>query len=378
MQYILVILIAILIYLVQMILYGKFWNERLNVKISYNKNHVDVGDMVELSERIVNRKLLPLPFLSVKFCFSRTFQYDAVENVSLSDHYYRNDIFSILGNQQITRTHAFRTTKRGCYIIDSINLVAGDLFMRNRYAAVIDNRAILYVYPRQLTDKQSLSFTSSIIGDITKRTLYEDPLSFRGIRDYTSQDNMRYINWKSSARNQRLMVNTYFDIQNSEVILLLNVDTQAVKRSEPLQEYLICVAATLLRQFTRQRLACRLAVNLADTDTDHPIVSDLGIGQEHLQQLLQILALLDLSKEPTDFLSFFGGSHSLFSRSENHTVYVIVSNYRRDDLLAMYRSKKQSGYQIHFICPEEKELISALPDVNLWEVNFNELQFNPD
>ncbi|MDE5863835.1 MAG: DUF58 domain-containing protein [Lachnospiraceae bacterium] len=376
MQYILAVLIAILIYLLQMILYGRFWDENLTVSISYSKTYADVGDTIELLEQIENRKPLPLPILYVKFCSSITFQYEAAENVSLSDHYYRNDIFSVLGNQQITRTQTFRTTKRGCYIIDSINLVSSDLFMRNRYAAVADNHAVLYVYPKQLTDRQSLSLTSSIIGNVTRRTLYEDPLSFRGIRDYTSQDSMRYINWKATAKNQQLMVNTYFDTQNSEVILLLNVDTQTIKRSEPLQEYLICIAATLLRQFTRLGLASRLAVNLADSNTDRPVISDLGIGQEHLQKLLQILALLNLSEEPMDFLSFFDGSNSLFSHRENSTAYVIISNYRRDDLLMQYRSKKQSGYQLHFICPEEKGLAPALPDVTPWEVNINELQFN--
>lgn len=373
MQYILAIIIALTIYFVQASLYYKYWDKSLNVRIFYSKPYAEIGDTLELTEQITNRKWLPLPILYVKFRSSRTFEYESAENAFLSDYYYRNDIFSILGNQQITRKQTFRTTKRGYYIIDTINLVANDLFIRKSYAAILDNHTALYVYPKQLRDQHSLSLTSSIIGDITKKTLYEDPLSFRGIREYTSQDSMHYINWKATARNQQLMVNTYFDTQNSEIVLLLNLDTNNIKRSEQLQEYLISVASTLLHYMSACGLATRLAVNFSDSVTHQPILTDLGTGDEHLHSLLRTLAKLDLSDTLTDFLAFFEEQSSLFHRSVKDTVYVVISNYRRNDLLTQYHEKKAAGYPIYFICPEYRNLFSSIPDVQFWEVLTNEL-----
>lgn len=373
MHYILTIITALIIYFLQAIFYRKYWNHHLHVAVTYNKSHATIGELVELTEQIENRKLLPLPVLYVKFRSSRTFQYQSSENASLSDYYYRNDIFSILGNQQITRKQVFRTTKRGYYEIDSVNLVANDLFMRTAYAAIEDNYTALYVYPAPLRDRGALSLTSSIMGELTRKTLYEDPLSFRGIREYTSRDGMHYINWKATAKNQQLMVNTYFDVQNSEVVLLLNLDTNTIQRSDELQEYMIRVTTTLLHQIHQNGLAVKLAINLKDSVTMQHIVTELGTGEEHFHHLLRILARLNLSNELTDFLSFFNGTDSVFSGSSKNTTYLIISNYRKESLFQAYREKQESGYHMLFICPEYPERFSPLPDVQLWEVEENEI-----
>lgn len=373
MQYILTIATALIIYFLQAVFYQKYWDRHLHVAVTYNKNYADIGETVELTEQIENRKILPLPVLYVKFRSSRTFQYQSSENTSLSDYYYRNDIFSILGNQQITRKQVFRTTKRGYYEIDSINLVANDLFMRKAYAAIEDNHAALYVYPAPLRDRQSLTLTSSIMGELTRKTLYEDPLSFRGIREYTSRDGMHYINWKATAKNQQLMVNTYFDVQSSEVVLLLNLDANTIQRSDELQEYMIRVATTLLHQIHQKGLAVKLAINLEDSLTGQYIVTELGTGDEHFHHLLRILAQLDLSNELTDFLSFFSGTDSVFSNTAKNTAYLVISNYRKESLLEAYREKKESGYHMLFICPEYLTRFSPVADVRLWEVTENEI-----
>ena len=373
MQYILAIILALTIYFLQAALYRKYWDRKLYVRISFSKTHANIGDTLELEEQIENRKLLPLPVLFVKFRSSRTFQYEETDNSSVSDYYYRNDIFSILGNQQITRKQVFRTTKRGYYVIDSIHLVANDLFMRRSYASILNNHAALYVYPGQLRDRQSLSLTSSIMGDITRKTLYEDPLSFRGIREYTSQDGMHYINWKATAKADTLMVNTYFDTQSSEIVLLLNLDTNVIQRSDDLQEYLIRVAATLLQHITLHGFAVRLAVNLVDSSTGLPTVTEPGTGDEHLHTLLQALAKLNLANALTDFLSFFDGTDSVFQNHTKNTVYLVISNYRKEALLQKYRDKKENGYQVLFICPEYTPVSSPVSDIQFWEVNADEI-----
>lgn len=373
MQYIIAILFAITIYFLQFSLYRRYWDISLDVRISYSKAYANIGDTLELTEQIANKKLLPLPVLYVKFCSSRTFQYETDENASLSDHYYRNDIFSILGNQQVTRKQLFRTTQRGYFVIDSVNLVSHDLFLRNSFATILNNYAALYVYPKRLCDRQALALTSSIIGNITKKTLFEDPLLFRSIREYTTQDGMRYINWKATARNQQLMVNTHFDTQSVEVVLLLNLDTHAIKRSEQLQEYLISVVTTLLYHITDRGLAVRLAVNLPDSITGESIVTALGTGNEHLHLLLQTLAKLDLSSEPIDFLSFFNGTGSLFPERINSTFFLIISNYHRNDLLQQYRQKRKSGYQALFICPEYNQPLPVSSDILFWKIAPEEL-----
>ncbi len=373
MYYILAIILAATLYYIQASYYEKHWYRNLDACISFNKTHVNIGETVQLTEEVRNAKRLPLPVLYVKFRTSKTFHFEDNDNVFISDHYHRNDIFSILGNQQISRTLQFRTTKRGYFETTYINLVANDLFMKHAYAVKLPNHASLYVYPATLKDQASFYQTSAIMGEIQKRDLFEDPLSFRGIREYTTSDNMRHINWKSSAKNQELMVNTYNSNQTTKVVILFNLDTNIMQRDTKLQEYMIRVVTTLLHSLNANGLATRLAINIEDPWNEQLICTDLGQGYEHLQSLLQLLSRLDLSKKLFSFTDFFTGPNSLFESKCNQTTYLIISNYRKESLLDAYNEKLTARHRMHFICPETLHLWTPTPGVSLWEVNTHEI-----
>lgn len=352
MQYLIAIAIAIFLYLFQSRYYRNHWSDGLSVEISYSRSHVHIGDTVELTEQITNQKKLPLPVLYVKFKTSRTFLFDTEENAAISDYYYRNDAFSVLGNQLIKRKLKFHPSQRGYFTLDSVNLVVNDLFMQKTYASIRDNHAVLYVYPRLLKNRQAMLLTNSIIGDILTKDFYEDPLSFRGIRDYSSQDSMRAINWKATAKNGSLKVNTYFGSQNTSITLLLNLDTHTMQRMDILKEYMICTAATLINSMITKGFSIRLAANAPDILTNKPLLVETGAGNEHLQALLQGLARLDLSKEFTDISAFFEGENSVFEEKDKNTSYLLISNYRKENLLLQCMEKQQQGYSLYFICPE--------------------------
>ena len=129
MQYIIAIALAIFLYYIQDSYYKRHWNDQLTVTITYNQTYAHIGDTLELTEIIRNQKQLPLSLLYVKFRTSRSFIFEQSSSAAISDYYYRNDAFSILGNQQITRKLPFQVTKRGYYTINSVHLVAKDLFL---------------------------------------------------------------------------------------------------------------------------------------------------------------------------------------------------------------------------------------------------------
>lgn len=377
MQYIIAILIAIALYMLQAFYYKRHWKNGLTVDISYNRSTAHIGDTIKLTEQISNRKRLPLPVLYVKFKTSRSFQFETEENAAVSDYYYRNDVFSILGNQQVTRTLSFRTSMRGYFTIDSVNLVANDLFMRKSYAYIQDNHAGLYVYPRLLRNRRDIALANSILGDILTQNLYEDPLSFRGIRDYTSSDSLRFINWKATAKKQQLMVNTYFDTRNTDIVLLVNLDTHTMQRMDTRKEYTISVAATLINHMITQGFSLRLAVNAPDIITGEPVITVSGAGNEHLHVLFQNLARIDLSKELIDIHTYFDGEGSVFDEHHKEISYLVLSNYRKPDLLEKYLEKQNQGYSMHFVCPEypsdyNPDEFHGLTNVHYWEVTRDE------
>lgn len=373
MQFLFAIIIATTLYLLQSVYYSRHWADGLSVTVAYNKTHASIGEIITLTEQVKNEKALPIPVLYVKFSTSRTFIFETTDNASISDHYHRNDIFSVMGHQQITRSIQFHTTRRGYYTTEYIQLIVHDLFMRDSYASMRANHTALYVYPALLTERSALSLTNSIIGDISQQNLYEDPLSFRSIREYTNGDNMRYINWKSTAKHNTPMVNTHFHIHNTEVVVLFNLDTNVIQRDDKLQEYMIRIVATLLHHMDKKGFATRLAINIVDSLTKEIITTDLGSGKEHLQNLFEILSRLDLTREFFPFETFLEGTHSLFQHVSSNTSYVIISNYRKEQVMLPYHNLRNEGHSIHFICPEQAPFATPMNHIQYWEVDFNEI-----
>ena len=54
-------------FLVQRILYQRFWLQHLTAQVRFVQDHIIEGEQGELNEILVNKKILPLPMLKVKF-----------------------------------------------------------------------------------------------------------------------------------------------------------------------------------------------------------------------------------------------------------------------------------------------------------------------
>ena len=100
---------ALLLYILQGIIYEKYWDKNLDVSVSFKNNNCVEGEHNTLVEVITNNKRLPLPVLHVKINTPRTFLFKNESNTSVTDFYYRDDMFSIMGHQVITRTLDFES-----------------------------------------------------------------------------------------------------------------------------------------------------------------------------------------------------------------------------------------------------------------------------
>ena len=61
------------------------------------------SEQATLTEVIENRKLLPLAYLNVKFQVSRNLVFQNMENTSVSDFNYKNDVFSCFVSPENTK-----------------------------------------------------------------------------------------------------------------------------------------------------------------------------------------------------------------------------------------------------------------------------------
>ena len=87
---------ALVLMAIQRFIYARFWSKGLSVETTYKYTELEAGESNELIEIITNNKRLPLPMLHVKFDTPKSFVFENEANSSVSDNYYRDDVFTVM------------------------------------------------------------------------------------------------------------------------------------------------------------------------------------------------------------------------------------------------------------------------------------------
>ena len=127
-QFVAILIMAGVLYMVQRFIYMKNWAKKLEVDIHFEGREIFEGEHGRLVEIITNGKRLPLPMIKCKFLTSRNLMFDNSTVNQNTDNYYRNDVFTLGGREKLTRTIAFKAYKRGLYNIKNAELVGTDMF----------------------------------------------------------------------------------------------------------------------------------------------------------------------------------------------------------------------------------------------------------
>lgn len=365
---------ALALMYIQRIIYKKYWNHNLDVKISYKSVDCVAGEENELIEVITNNKWLPLSMLHVKFDTPKSFVFENESNSSISDYYYRDDVFTVMGHQSVTRTLKFTCTGRGCFYMHDTNLTSSDLFLNLTLTDRRKNEAVIHVFPKKIDLTLFEIPFHTITGNFaTQKNLIEDPFEFRGIREYQPYDSMKRVNWKSSARNNELQVNTFFMTSSQDVKIILNLDTQIYSHDDKLIEYIISIASSIAEKLIGSGIPVGLITNGKDIYTNEQIFRNSGSGMKHMLSLDTALARINTHTETLDFLSIF--KESLVSSSNvtnEHTYFIIISNNRSKEILDTYKESKSMDISSLFIVPELKQysIDEDIPDSLKWDIEY--------
>ncbi len=297
---------AAILFFLQRILYKKLWDKGLDIDIRFQERSAFEGEKGTLMEILENRNFLPLPFLHAKFEIGSGLVFENGENVSTSDRNYKNDIFSVLFYQRVTRRLPFVCRKRGYYTITSADLVSTDLFYTEHMVRAFKQRgAAFYVYPGPVDTSLFEQPLRKLIGDMTSRQfIYPDPFEFKGLRNYTVSDPMNTINWKASARTGELMVNQYDSTTSRRIVILLNLVDETVVQHQPLHEEAMRIAATLAAHMLHEGYPVRLVTNGRDVETGETLQAIAASGAAQAEDIYRSLARVDLARKMDDFAPY--------------------------------------------------------------------------
>lgn len=193
----------------QSYIYGKWGLSHIEYTRSFNERAVVEGEEIEMTDEIVNKKLLPVPWLRLESKISTYLQFQRQANTDHDiDHGgFHRTLFSLMPYQRVRRRQLLTCTKRGYYHFENVDLSTGDVFGFNETFQSTSAPAEVIVYPRIVSLEDIPLPSHSWLGDIVvRRWIIEDPFLTSGVREYAAGDPLNSINWKATARTNQLQV----------------------------------------------------------------------------------------------------------------------------------------------------------------------------
>lgn len=355
-------------------LFIHYWDRRLAVTVSFGTDHAVVGDTTTLEQRVTNAKLLPILVLQVGYQTDIGLDIASESKVTVSDHVNIVEVFSLRPYEEVSRSLRVVCRKRGYYRIRKTTLTAYHHFGQSAYYKNVDQQTELYVYPERIRLQSLFMVIDRLSGDLKARNyLYEDPFTFRGIRDYTPLDPMTRINWKASARTGDLKVNVRDYTAGQRVLLLLNLENPAAPYADDLLEDSIRITATIAERLVQHQIPVSLATNGRDSVTELSPVLGAGSASDHLQILLEELARLEIHGISVPFEDILEERlHRAVGAEES---CCIISSARRDRIVTMAEQLGEAQGGILWVCPltEQAEHSVVGPYIEFVRLNHEDL-----
>ena len=323
---ILIILIVVgLVLILQRLIYKKYWDHGLEATVRFSDYYLFEGGTTTVSEVMSNAKILPLPWVHLKFQILRN---------GKSDNLFRSDIFNILFNQQITRKSDLTLTKRGVYQISTLDLLSYDLFISSKFVKKIPNQATVTVFPLSLADTEIAVPFEKLMGQIaTRRYTMEDPFLFKGIRPYQPEDSFKDINFNASARAGEWLVNTHEYTLDQKVRIILLTDKSTNYYDETAYEQGLRFVAALTGRLEKEGIPVSFYSNGLDCLEGGEPSIEAGTSQNHTDAVLEILSRLDLTQTGMDGLKVM---EELAENRQADEYYVIIAPDRSRQMLEGY------------------------------------------
>jgi uncharacterized protein (DUF58 family) len=358
-----IVLIPLALYLLYKLenwVFKRFWDRNLKVRLDFEKRAVVEGQDTALTEVITNRNFIPLHILQVSFQTDVGLDFEESANVSVSDRVNVTDVFSLRFYSRITRHLPVKCRKRGYYSILHTSVNASNYFSQDINYAVRKQQTSLYVYPQRIPAGKMEPLFKELMGEVvTKRFLYEDTFTFRGIREYVPTDPVSSINWKATARDGQAKVNIHDYTSSPSVVIVLNVEEPQILYETELIEDCIRLTVSMASGLIDAGIPVALLSNGKDKVTGETVRLFAGASKDHLESFLRALARIDLSKKSDDIEELVAGS--LKSRDSEKQTFVFISTSKREKAIgAAERICNEKG-RLMWICPLTKDMDAEAP-----------------
>ena len=208
------------------------WNKVSLEEVSYERHlsqdRMFIGEEVTFEITLTNRKPVPLGRVSVEDELPKEIELavrSSGDKATASDSALRHST-SLAWYERIRWAYSLTCNHRGLYSLGPVRISSGDLFGFFRSTRSDPSSDYLLVYPRIIPLPELGLPASRPLGEVAGGIrIFQDPSRPMGIRDYERGDPMKIVDWKSSAKMQRLLVRTFEPSSTFTVMLCMAVET---------------------------------------------------------------------------------------------------------------------------------------------------------
>ncbi|MBQ6554074.1 MAG: DUF58 domain-containing protein [Firmicutes bacterium] len=311
MEILLILFTALFLYIVEGEFYRRLWSKDLEAYVNFSKKHAFCGEKGSLDIELVNRKLLPLPWLWVKLHVHASLKFEGAENNKNESMYY-NALFCIMGWQKITRHLPFECTRRGYFPIKAFDVVGTSVLFNGKHSKSYEGCSLtVYPMPADISDLWDILEKTEGMAESTG-FINPDPFEFAGVREYMPYDSLKEINFKATAHTGTLMSNKHDPTVKGEIAIILCMKLLKQNFEEERFEYSISLAASLAEYYISRGFTVALYSNGVDGMDKNTVKIEFGSGEGTLTDIYEALARVEYtSAEAPDILMPDGKNDAL-------------------------------------------------------------------
>lgn len=349
MEFIALVIIIGFVIFIQNRLYSKQGLKNVQYSCAFSLAEVYEGDEVELIEEITNEKLLPLPWIKAEISVSKWLDLAEMQSVVTDQTRFVSSFFMLKSYHKVSRKWKVKCLKRGVYSLDTVVLVASDLFGNVTLSKSVNFNIEITVLPKPITVEEFPISSKHLLGELlVKRHLIFDPFHIAGVKEYQDGDALNRINWLATAKEKHLMVHQNDYTTSQSVTVILNIQSCEYDRiniaDEAKVENCIRICASCLALTLETGITVKFLANAPIRNSDSSVESDEFAGAEHVLNLFRTLANLQLMRTE----GFDSYLNSLYGKITSTDVYIVTS-YVNEAILEFSRNKKHEGASVKLI-----------------------------
>jgi len=353
---------------------GWLWNELSLFGLHYERRLSEtrafLGETVELTLEVRNRKFLPITWLQAVDIIPAVLPMDQAQaRVNQTTHLGEFTSFWSLGAfQRVTRRFTVRCTERGYHAYGPVRMTTGDGFGMFSRTGALPLRQRLIVYPRLYAVAELRLPAKNPFGErLARETLFEDPLRTAGIREWQPADGLKRVHWKATARHHQMLSRLYEPSEEPQVLIFLNVATLTrhwLGNIPELLERAVSVAGSLAALAAELRLPVGLIANGFLPESDQPLRLLPGRSPDQLVRILELLAAItSFATRPIEELLITEAPRLPWGAT-----LLVVTAIAHDELLATLVDLARAGRKVVLFTLAEKPPQELMPGITIYHL----------